>query len=110
MIHDDAVVYPFGVNQIMRTCNVDAGLIAWFQHDATFFLSGTVVTNVWSRASLQGVTASLTLTDISTHWWRTNATGTSAAARAEGTINAYLLIQGGIRLFSQRVGCTINHS
>lgn len=91
-----------------RGCSVNLG-VAWFQHDATFYLNAGRVTNVWSRPSLQGVTVGLSLSDTATNWWHTNSAQTAASARAEGTANLYLVIEGGVRLLSQRVGCNVNY-
>lgn len=91
-----------------RACSVNAGF-AWFQHDATFYTTDGVITNVWSRPSLQGLTLGTSLSDTSTNWWFTNAQETAAAARAEGTVNAYLLIDGGILLYSERMGCNVSY-
>lgn len=96
------------VSSADRSCSVNTGL-SWFQHDVTFYLNGRRITDAWSRPSLQGVTLGQSLTDTSTNWWHTNGVRTAATARAEGTVNIYLLIQGGIQLYSQRVGCSVSY-
>lgn len=93
-LYSYSVTHMTGTNPQTRSCSVNAGF-AWFQHDATFYFNLSFpnrISSVWGRVSLQGVTFTLGLTDTSTSWWYNNSSQTSATARGEGTVSAYLLI------------------
>lgn len=111
---EDLNLLPMSVTYavVTRSCSVTVGLAkfnTWADirvgHSGSFRWINSVLN---TRTGLTGVTLGFTLTNDYSYAY--NQTATSVSVKGGGIVNAYLVIEGGILLFSTPVSCSFTYS